>query len=459
LEYTTLKPFELKEFRAAKGKWSLAEQQVTFNEVDVAGNSYSQGVLPIYSDSKCAAAVVSLYSKAIAKANTVKIIQLLSLVYLVCIILIVPPVTLVLVRGIINPIQKTASMMREIAGRKGDLTKILDIKGEDEIAQLGLAFNELIKSMSEIVAMIRTASDKITVSSEGLSSAAQQINASSTEIGSTIQQVSKGVTEQANKSETTYRVMDEMATSVKQVSTNAQAAATASEKANTIAQKGGDLAHLAVEKMTRINEVIGLSAKGVTQLTERSKQITEIVDILTSIADQTNLLALNAAIESARAGEAGRGFAVVAEEVRKLAEKSAKSAKDIRKLISEIEHETVEAADSMKAGTKEVAEGAKIVNEVGNALIEIVQAAQNASQMVSQIASATVQQLEGTKKVATSVDEVAAISRQSSSAAQEATASTQEQIASMQELSVNSQELSRLATDLKELVSKFKLEA
>ncbi|MEK9149808.1 MAG: methyl-accepting chemotaxis protein, partial [Candidatus Desantisbacteria bacterium] len=347
---------------------------------------------------------LSITKEELFNQRTLYLRTVLSITLLI--LLIAAGITFFFTRSITTLLRKLTLAANAIAQKAGDLTQQLQINTKDEIGQLADAFNQLIKSLREIVKQIIGGTDKVNNLAHGLSASAQEMNASSTEIGSTIQQVSKGVTEQANKTETTSRVMDEMAASVKQVSTNAQTAATASEKASSIAQKGGDLAHQAVEKMTRINEVISLSAKGVTQLTERSKQIAEIVDILTSIADQTNLLALNAAIESARAGEAGRGFAVVAEEVRKLAENSAKSAKDIRKLIFEIEHETVEAADSMKAGTKEVAEGAKIVNEVGNALIEIVQAAQNSSLMVSQIATATVQQLEGTQKVAKSIDEI-----------------------------------------------------
>jgi len=450
--------FNLEAFKPINKQWDLAEQEVTFNEIDIENYSYFQSVLPIYSGSECVATIVSLYSKEITKSNTMQVIKLLSAVYLVCILLIVPLTIVVVVRGVIIPIQSTASMVRDIAGRKGDLTKTVKISGEDEIAQLALAFNDLIKSMSEIVTMIRDTSDKVTTSSQSLSSTAQEMNASTVEISNTIQRVSKGVSEQAAKIETTSRIMEEMSTSVKQVSTNAQAAAASSKRASETAGEGGTLAHEAVKRMAKINEVIGAAAQLVQSLAGRSQQIFEIVDVLTSIADQTNLLALNAAIEAARAGEAGRGFAVVAEEVRKLAEGSATSAKDIARLVSEIQKETTDAASSMEVGTKEVAQGTQIVNRVGSALGLIVKAAQEASQMVSQIASATVQQLEGTQNVVKSVSEIANIAEQSASAAQEATASTQEQTASMEEMASGAQELSRMAVDLKELVAKFKLE-
>jgi len=356
-------------------------------------------------------------------------------------------------RGIIGPLNQVVNMLRDIAKGGGDLTKKLAVLTKDELGELARWFNVFIGTIHNIVSQVRITSEKVTSSSQNLSTTAQEMNASTVEISNTIQRVSKGVSDQAAKIETTSRIMEELSTSVKQVSSNAQAAASSSEQASKTAQEGGKLAHQAVERMARINEVIGSSADMVKRLASRSRQIFEIVDVLTSIADQTNLLALNAAIEAARAGEAGRGFAVVAEEVRKLAEGSAKSAKDIARLVQEIQTETTEAATSMEQGTKEISQGTKIVNEVGSALSKIVKAAQEASQMVNQIASskivkaaqeasqmvnqiasASIQQLEGTKKVATSVNEIAAIAEESASGAQQATSSTQEQTASMEEM-------------------------
>lgn len=372
-------------------------------------------------------------------------------------IIIATLISLQVSRAVSIPIRQVLVMLREIAKGGGDLTKRLAVSTKDEVGELAQWFNKFIDTLQNMVSQVRSTAEQVSASSQSLSTSAQQMNASTVQISGTIQQVSKGVTEQASKIENTSKIMGDMSSTVKQVASNAQAAATASEKATHTAQEGGELAHQAVERMSKIDEVIGSSAEVVKRLAGRSKQISEILDVLTSIADQTNLLALNAAIEAARAGEAGRGFAVVAEEVRKLAERSAVSAKDIGKLVVEIQKETKDAVISMETGTQEVSQGAQIVNAVGQALSQIVKAAQEASQMVSQIATATVQQLEGTEKVVTSVNEIASIAEESASAAQEASSSTQEQTASMQEMSSGAQELSRAALNLKELVVKFKL--
>ncbi|MFH1768056.1 MAG: methyl-accepting chemotaxis protein [Candidatus Omnitrophota bacterium] len=366
-------------------------------------------------------------------------------------------VSLLISKTITNPVREVISILAVLAEGGGNLTQRIMIVSKDEIGELANLFNKFIGTLHLMVSQVRSTAKKVTTSAQNLSAIAQQVNTSTVEISSTIQKVSKGVSTQASKMEDTSKIMQNMSASVNQVVTNAQSAAKASEKTTITAKEGRNLANQAVDKMSKIDIVIGTSADGIKKLTGRSKQISEIVNILTTIADQTNLLALNAAIEAARAGESGRGFAVVAEEVRKLAEGSASSAKNIGKLVAEIQNETIETANSMETGTKEIAQGVKIVNEVGSALGQIVNAAQEVSLLVNQIASSSGEQLKGTKDVSISVREVTTISEESASAAQEATATTQEQTASMQEMSSSAQELSKIASDLETMVAKFRL--
>ncbi|MGD8786986.1 MAG: PAS domain S-box protein [Phycisphaerales bacterium] len=146
--YPDYKKFDFRGLEDAEQGYALAAHSVTFNSVDLVGGSYFQGILPIYHGSECIAAIVSLYSKDITKAGTVQIIKLLSLIYLVGILLIVPITILVVVRGIINPIARIASMMREIAHKK-DFTKMLHIESQDEIGELAASFNEMNENLRQ----------------------------------------------------------------------------------------------------------------------------------------------------------------------------------------------------------------------------------------------------------------------------------------------------------------------
>jgi len=164
-------------------------------------------------------------------------------------------------------------------------------------------------------------------------------------------------------------------------------------------------------------------------LGKSSEEIGIIVSVIDEIADQTNLLALNAAIEAARAGEQGKGFSVVAEEIRKLAERTVNSTKDISSEIARIQNDVKLTIDSINNNVEEVAKGSELVNEAGVALNQIRDLITGTSDMNQQIASSASEHLAVTESMANSVEET------------------------MRE----AQELDQMADSLKELVGRFKI--
>ena len=423
-----------------------------YKKLEINGQAYGVSYAPLEHGSIL---MVGLSLKDIVAAQMENTRMLLILLMIACIACLF--VSYIIAKGFTKPFDGLIAMLLDIASRKGDLTQTIALERGDEVGKLAEVFNTMIKGLSEMIKQIRETAKNVTTASQSLSLSAQQMSGSTIEISDVIQQTSKGIIEQAANIENTFQVIQDMVTSLKRVGSDAQATLSASEMVTRTAQEGGELSYKAVERMAKINEVIASSAEVVKRLAERSKHISEIVNVLTGIADQINLLALNAAIEADRAGESGKGFAVVAEEVRKLAEDSSSSAKDIGKLVFEIQQETIDAVESMEAGIQEVIEGTKVVNAVGAVLTRIVKIAHDASQMVNQIATSISRQLEGTQKVVKSVSELANIAENSVSATQQINSSTQEQTASMQEMSASAQELFRMAVDLKELVAQFKL--
>ncbi|GAB4520991.1 MAG: hypothetical protein Kow0047_32080 [Anaerolineae bacterium] len=240
-----------------------------------------------------------------------------------------------------------------------------------------------------------------------------------------------------------------------------------------------------IRGMATIKDKVALSAQKVQEMGARSDQIGAIVQTIEDIAEQTNLLALNAAIEAARAGEQGRGFAVVADEVRKLAERSARATKEIADLVASIQHTVSEAVAAMDEGAHEVEAGVQRAHEAGEALNQLLKAAEasnrygqqawEATQKMSTLSSGVMSAIENvsavveentasTEQLAASsgtiseaMESVASISEENSAAAEEVSAATEQMSAQAQEVSASAQMLAQIARELQEVISQFRL--
>lgn len=211
--------------------------------------------------------------------------------------------------------------------------------------------------------------------------------------------------------------------------------------------------------MNVIRETVNHAFDVVEHLDEKSKEINQIITLITAIADQTNLLALNAAIESARAGEHGKGFAVVADEVRKLAEQSATSANDIRALIEEIQHETKKAVQSMQGGMKAVDDGSNLAVQTGAEFENITKIIENIA-IQNHDVSAVVEEVSASADgVVNTIQHIANISDELAAKAHNVADIASTQYNASQEILTSVEQLNEMATDLKTAVIDFKSEA
>lgn len=337
---------------------------------------------------------------------------------------------LILSRMIATPLQKGVELAEAIAA--GDLTHSMDssaIDRTDEVGQLLTAMRHMVAKLKGIMADIRAAADTIASASQELSSSSEQM--------------SHGVSEQTGRTSQVATAATEMSQTVVDIAKNASSIATSALDTAKMAKDGEDIVDKSVEEVKAIATTVNESAKLMTSLGGRSRQIGEIVGVIKDIADQTNLLALNAAIEAARAGEQGRGFAVVADEVRKLAERTTKATAEIGGMITAIQDEVGKAVESMDEGTKRVNIGVEFSTKGGHALRNIVKSVNDLQAMVQQIASATDQMSTASDQISGDIEAIASVSNETSS--------------SSNQIAQSANDLARLSTDLAGIVGKFKV--
>lgn len=222
-------------------------------------------------------------------------------------------------------------------------------------------------------------------------------------------------------------------------------------------EEGAKIAKYVVTSVGEISEYSNKTTESMRVLTERSKEISRVLGVITDIASQTNLLALNAAIEAAQAGDAGRGFAVVAEEIRKLAEGSRKSASEIEKLIADVQHDTMEAAgviDTMNGIVKSTVEAS---NKAEVAFHEIEVASTETLGYSEAILESTKIQDDSISKVVGITEEVVVIAEQTASGTEEVSSSASQLSAGMEGYMKKSNWLNDVSKELKDGVSRFKL--
>ncbi|PYN02204.1 MAG: hypothetical protein DME07_11165 [Candidatus Rokuibacteriota bacterium] len=394
---------------------------------------------------------------------------------------------------IIRPVGQLVQVAERVG--QGDLSKLVPVHSRDEIGQLAMTFNESIVRLRSLVQteaerdeerrkhedlqrnitrfldiateisqgdltrrgevttdVLGSVVDAINVMVGELATiiddvrdAAQQVLTNANEMIDAMEQTAGGAQTQSREAVSVSNAMETLTRSMRRVAADAEASSASARRAFDAATKGEQAVRASLTGMQRIRGEVQRISRKVKSLADRSLEISEIVNTIEDIASQTHLLALNAAIEAAGAGESGLRFAVVAEEVRKLAERSGKAAKDIVVLIKAVQSETQQAVVAMEEGTKEVEAGYKVTVEAGDSLHQIGEISQKSSALAWDISQATQEQVRGVEGGAVAVQSIAGVAVQTEKAVLE-TRKTMDQLVRVAEALMASLSRFKLAT-------------
>lgn len=313
---------------------------------------------------------------------------------------------------------------------RGDLTVQAEVTA-DVLGAVADSFNLTIQNLREIVNQVKIA--------------ARQVNESSRENEAFARSLSSDALRQAEELSVTLNSVQMMTESIQRVAESAREADQVAKLASETAIKGGDAVERTVAGILDIRETVAETTRKVKRLGESSQEISKIVGLISAIASRTNLLALNASIEAARAGDAGRGFAIVADEVRQLADRAAKSSKEIEQIVLQIQSETSSVQQAMEIGTQQVIDGTRRAEQARQSLTDIIQVSHRIETLVLSITEDTVKQTETSRTV--------------SQVMQSVELSAQETSQESQRVSASLQNLVGVARSLQDSVERFRVDA
>ena len=392
-----------------------------------------------------------------------------------------------------DPIIQAADAVDKIG--RGDLNTKVEVKGQDELADLGSNINKMAKQIADLVSnqkeeaqrqsqekdllqqgvlgllldvegaqqgdltvraemtdgAIGSVADAFNATISKLRELLQQVQEVSFEVGQlsesgeqSVRQLSESAIDQTEEIDRALSSIDQIDHSVKTVANYAQEAAKIARH-GSIQAKEGDLAmDSTVDSIGKIRDTVASTSKKVKQLAESSQEIAQIVEIISGISEKTNLLAFNASVEAARAGEHGEGFRIVAEEVRRLADRTTEATKDIQQLVNTIQQDTTSVLQGMETSTSEVVNGSELIRMTKANLRNLVQTNQQIDEYLKYISTSTIDQANTSQEVNHKISGLATLAKNNSTQAQKVVQSLRTLVSE--------------ANSLQSSVSQFKLE-
>lgn len=364
-------------------------------------------------------------------------------------------ISVIFASGITKPINALLSSITKM--KEGDFTAKCNIKTKDEIGELGEGFNKMLDEISNLIYKIQDISKNLGTSASGLASVAEETSASAQSVTNAVEEIAIGASQEALETEKVANLTLTLSEKLNNLQYNTNAMLDSTEDVININK---DAVQVVEELMgnNKLNEdAINNIEDAIVELNDRSKEISNIINTIASIAQQTNLLALNASIEAARAGEAGKGFAVVAEEIRKLADGSNNAAKEINSIIVDIQNQSNNTVSKMKE-VKDMSEAQTLsVDKVNTSFEYIYKSTETIADSIKQLSESINMINEDKESIVESMQNISAITEEAAASSEEVTASMHEQISAIQNVSLTAEELTGTAEQLNGEIAKFKV--
>ncbi|MFK4294011.1 methyl-accepting chemotaxis protein [Bacillus sp. RC240] len=408
---------------------------------------------PITDGEENIVAIVAADVDASIVPSTKKKFIMQGLMFICISVLIATVIQFLIVRNSLAPLRDLREGLRKVG--EGDLSIKLEER-PDDIGIINVYFNTTIEKFKGIIDKVKQTAEQVSSSSQELSASTEENSMAVQEIASSMVGLRAGAQSQEASVQQCLSIVHEMGNKMKEITGAAKQVAVSSEGMEQHSVEGNGVIEQIINQMSLIQNAVQDLSSIIYSLETRSKEISDIVTVITGISNQTNLLALNASIEASRAGTAGRGFAVVADEVRKLAEKTEASAKDIAKLIGETQSEAEDAVVSMQKGSKEVESGIALVQSSGAFFEKISKSAQSVTNQVRAVSSNSSDILQNSQNIVQVVNELSHIANTYANSSSNVEESMKEQEMSVQDIAELATSLSWLSQELQELIGEFK---